>query len=56
MYHQELVEHGSRWKTEEDQLPLLEMYTVAILSYAEATPSLSPECEQAPFVLDKLGL
>ncbi|KAL2098779.1 hypothetical protein ACEWY4_005259 [Coilia grayii] len=53
---QVLVEHGSRWKTEEDRLPLLEMYTVAILSYAEATPSLSPECEQAPFVLEKLGL
>ncbi|XP_048083782.1 zinc finger protein 292a [Alosa alosa] len=53
---QVLVEHGSRWKTEEDPLPLLEMYTVAILSYAEATPSLSPECEQAPLVLDKLGL
>ncbi|XP_063040174.1 zinc finger protein 292a [Engraulis encrasicolus] len=53
---QVLVEHGSRWKTEEDRLPLLEMYTVAILSYAEATPSLSPECEQSSLVLEKLGL
>lgn len=56
VHHQVLVEHGSRWKTEEDRLPLLEMYTVAILSYAEATPSLSPECEQSSLVLEKLGL
>uniref|UniRef100_A0AAY4ATA6 C2H2-type domain-containing protein n=1 Tax=Denticeps clupeoides TaxID=299321 RepID=A0AAY4ATA6_9TELE len=53
---QVLLEHGGRWKTEENPLPLLEMYSVAILSYAEATPSLSPECQQVPLVLDKLGL
>uniref|UniRef100_A0A4W4F5B1 Zinc finger protein 292a n=1 Tax=Electrophorus electricus TaxID=8005 RepID=A0A4W4F5B1_ELEEL len=51
-----LVEHGGQWKSEEDPLPLLEMYTVAILCFAEATPSLVPECEHVTVVLEKLAL
>ncbi|XP_076834337.1 zinc finger protein 292a [Brachyhypopomus gauderio] len=51
-----LVEHGGQWKSEEDPLPLLEMYTVAILCFAEATPSLFPECEHVTVVLEKLTL
>ncbi|XP_062863840.1 zinc finger protein 292a [Trichomycterus rosablanca] len=51
-----LVEHGGQWKSEEDPLPLLEMYTVAILCFAEATPSLLPECEHVTVVLEKLAL
>ncbi|CAB1330651.1 unnamed protein product [Coregonus sp. 'balchen'] len=43
-----LVEHAGRWKTEEEPLPLLEVYTVAILSYAKATSCLSSECENVP--------
>ncbi|XP_053489078.1 zinc finger protein 292a [Ictalurus furcatus] len=51
-----LVEHGGQWKSEEDPLPLLEMYTVAILCFAEATPFLFPECEHVTVVLEKLAL
>ncbi|KAI5102516.1 zinc finger protein 292a, partial [Silurus meridionalis] len=51
-----LVEHGGQWKSEEDPLPLLEMYTVAILCFAEATPFLFPECEHVMVVLEKLAL
>ncbi|XP_072545344.1 zinc finger protein 292a [Salminus brasiliensis] len=51
-----LVEYGGQWKSEEDPLPLLEMYTVAILCFAEATPSLFPECEHVTVVLEKLAL
>ncbi|KAI4905466.1 hypothetical protein NFI96_028096 [Prochilodus magdalenae] len=51
-----LVEYGGQWKSEEDPLPLLEMYTVAILCFAEATPSLFPECEHVAVVLEKLAL
>uniref|UniRef100_A0A3B1IJD8 Zinc finger protein 292a n=1 Tax=Astyanax mexicanus TaxID=7994 RepID=A0A3B1IJD8_ASTMX len=51
-----LVEYGGQWKPEENPLPLLEMYTVAILCFAEATPSLFPECEHVTVVLEKLAL
>ncbi|KAM9466614.1 zinc finger protein 292a [Clarias gariepinus] len=51
-----LVEHGGQWKSEEDPLPLLEMYTVAILCFAEATPFLYSECEHVTVVLEKLAL
>ncbi|KAL0969553.1 hypothetical protein UPYG_G00229030 [Umbra pygmaea] len=53
---QVLVEHASRWKAEEDPVPLLEAYTVAILSYAKATTCLSSECENVPRVLENLAL
>ncbi|XP_030639344.1 zinc finger protein 292a [Chanos chanos] len=53
---QVLVEHGGQWKPEEDPFPVLEMYTVAILNYAEALPSLSAECEHVSVVLEKLAL
>ncbi|XP_020356456.1 zinc finger protein 292 [Oncorhynchus kisutch] len=51
-----LVEHAGRWKTEEEPLPLLEAYTVAILSYAKATYCLSSECENVPLVLENLAM
>lgn len=51
-----LVEHASRWKTDEDPLPLLEVYTVAILSFAKAASCLSSECENVPLLLEKLSL
>ncbi|CAJ1073502.1 zinc finger protein 292a [Xyrichtys novacula] len=53
---QVLVEHASRWKTDEDPLPLLEVYTVAILSFAKAASCLSSECENVPLLLEKLAL
>ncbi|XP_039993255.1 zinc finger protein 292a isoform X2 [Xiphias gladius] len=53
---QVLVEHAGRWKTDEDPLPLLEVYTVAILSFAKAASSLSSECENVPLLLEKLAL
>ncbi|KAJ3612740.1 hypothetical protein NHX12_018998, partial [Muraenolepis orangiensis] len=51
-----LVENAGRWKTDEDPLPLLEVYTVAILSFAKATSCLSSECENVPLLLEKLEL
>lgn len=53
---QVLVEHAGRWKTDEDPLPLLEVYTVAILSFAKAASCLSAECENVPLLLEKLAL
>ncbi|XP_008307319.1 zinc finger protein 292a [Cynoglossus semilaevis] len=53
---QVLVEHAGRWKTDEDPLPLLEVYTVAILNFAKAASCLSPECENVPLLLEKLAL
>ncbi|KAF3701150.1 Zinc finger protein 292 [Channa argus] len=53
---QVLVEHVGRWKTDEDPLPLLEVYTVAILSFAKAASCLSSECENVPLLLEKLAL
>ncbi|XP_061650855.1 zinc finger protein 292a [Phyllopteryx taeniolatus] len=53
---QALVDYASRWKTDEDPLPLLEVYTVAVLSFANATSCLSSECENVPLLLEKLTL
>ncbi|XP_034015929.1 zinc finger protein 292a [Thalassophryne amazonica] len=53
---QVLLEHAGRWKTDEDPLPLLEVYTVAILSFARASSCLSSECENVPLLLEKLAL
>uniref|UniRef100_A0A3Q1F2C9 Zinc finger protein 292a n=1 Tax=Acanthochromis polyacanthus TaxID=80966 RepID=A0A3Q1F2C9_9TELE len=53
---QVLVEHAGRWKTDENPLPLLEVYTLAILSFAKATSCLSSECENVPLLLEKLAL
>ncbi|XP_052000860.1 zinc finger protein 292a [Xyrauchen texanus] len=52
---QVLMNHGSQWKPDEDPVPLLAMYTVAIVCYAEARPFLCPECEHVTEVLDKLS-
>uniref|UniRef100_A0A3P9M7D9 Zinc finger protein 292 n=1 Tax=Oryzias latipes TaxID=8090 RepID=A0A3P9M7D9_ORYLA len=53
---QVLVEHAGRWKTDEDPLPLLEVYTIAILSFAKASSCLSSACENVPLLLEKLAL
>ncbi|XP_049595340.1 zinc finger protein 292a [Syngnathus scovelli] len=53
---QALVDYAGRWKTDEDPLPLLEVYTVAILSFANAASCLSSECENVPLLLEKLTL
>lgn len=55
-FSQVLVEHAGRWKTDEDPLPLLEVYTVAILSFAKAASCLSSDCENVPLLLEKLSL
>ncbi|KAL0967303.1 hypothetical protein UPYG_G00250510 [Umbra pygmaea] len=53
---QTLVEYAGRWRIEEDPLPLVEVYKVALLSYAQAFPRLSSQCENAPLVLERLSL
>ncbi|KAJ7403713.1 zinc finger protein 292 [Willisornis vidua] len=51
-----LLEYAEKWKTSEDPLPLLEVYTVAIRSYVKARPYLTSECENVAFVLERLAL
>ncbi|XP_078145878.1 zinc finger protein 292b isoform X2 [Centroberyx gerrardi] len=51
-----LLEYAGRWRIEEDPLPLVEVYMVALLSYAQASPYLSPQCENVPLVLERLSL
>ncbi|XP_006133387.2 zinc finger protein 292 isoform X1 [Pelodiscus sinensis] len=53
---QTLLEYAEKWKTSEDPLPLLEVYTVAIRSYVKARPYLTSECEKVAFVLERLAL
>ncbi|XP_061113450.1 zinc finger protein 292-like [Conger conger] len=53
---QVLVEFAAQWKVDVDPWPLLEVNTEAILSYAEATPYLSSECENVSLILERLTL
>ncbi|KAM9004125.1 zinc finger protein 292 [Sarcophilus harrisii] len=53
---QTLLEYAEKWKASEDPLPLLEVYTVAIQSYAKARPYLTSECENVALVLERLAL
>ncbi|XP_004580461.2 zinc finger protein 292 isoform X1 [Ochotona princeps] len=53
---QTLLEYAEKWKTSEDPLPLLEVYTVAIQSYVKARPYLTSECENVALVLERLAL
>ncbi|XP_035312633.1 zinc finger protein 292 isoform X1 [Cricetulus griseus] len=53
---QTLLEYAEKWKTSEDPLPLLEVYTVAIQSYVKARPYLTSECESVALVLERLAL
>uniref|UniRef100_A0A3B3YJN2 C2H2-type domain-containing protein n=1 Tax=Poecilia mexicana TaxID=48701 RepID=A0A3B3YJN2_9TELE len=51
-----LLEFVGRWKTEEEPLPLVQVYMVALLSFAKASAYLSLQCESVPLVFahDKL--
>ncbi|XP_040919975.1 zinc finger protein 292b [Toxotes jaculatrix] len=51
-----LLEYAGRWKTEEEPLPLVEVYIVALLSYAQASPYLCLQCENVPLVVERLSL
>ncbi|XP_036398095.1 zinc finger protein 292-like [Megalops cyprinoides] len=53
---QVLVEFAGQWKIDVHPLPLLEVYTEAILSYASAAPYLCSECESVPLLLERLSL
>ncbi|XP_006902089.1 PREDICTED: zinc finger protein 292 [Elephantulus edwardii] len=53
---QTLLEYAEKWKTSDDPLPLLEVYTVAIQSYVKARPHLTSECENVALVLERLAL
>uniref|UniRef100_A0AAR2ISY8 Uncharacterized protein n=1 Tax=Pygocentrus nattereri TaxID=42514 RepID=A0AAR2ISY8_PYGNA len=46
----------SPWRCDEDPAPVLEGYTVALLSFARASTHLSPQCENVPDLLEKLSL
>ncbi|XP_034017558.1 zinc finger protein 292b [Thalassophryne amazonica] len=51
-----LVEYAGRWKVDEEPLALVEVYTVALQSYAQASPYLSLQCENVPLVVERLSL
>ncbi|XP_070843221.1 zinc finger protein 292b [Chaetodon trifascialis] len=51
-----LLEYAGRWRIEEEPLPLVEVYIVALLSYAQASPYLSLQCENVPLVVERLSL
>ncbi|KAM9840189.1 zinc finger protein 292b [Aulostomus maculatus] len=51
-----LLEYVGRWRTEEEPLPLVEVYMAALLSYAQASPYLSLQCENVPLVVERLSL
>ncbi|XP_023266126.1 zinc finger protein 292 [Seriola lalandi dorsalis] len=51
-----LLEYAGRWKIEEEPLPLVQVYIVALLSYAQASPYLSLQCENVPLVVERLSL
>lgn len=53
---QTLLEYAGRWRIEDEPLPLVEVYIVALLSYAQASPYLSLQCENVPLVLERLSL
>uniref|UniRef100_A0A8C7YN80 Zinc finger protein 292b n=1 Tax=Oryzias sinensis TaxID=183150 RepID=A0A8C7YN80_9TELE len=47
---QTLLEFAGRWRIEEEPLPLLQVYMVGLLSYAQASPFLCLDCENVPLV------
>ncbi|XP_039637389.1 zinc finger protein 292b isoform X2 [Perca fluviatilis] len=51
-----LLEYAGRWRMEEEPLVLVEVYTVALLSYARAFPYLSMQCENVSIVVERLSL
>ncbi|TNN39619.1 Zinc finger protein 292 [Liparis tanakae] len=51
-----LLEYAGRWRIEAEPLALVEVYIVALLSYAQASPSLSLQCENVPLVVERLSL
>ncbi|XP_056150190.1 zinc finger protein 292b [Lampris incognitus] len=51
-----LLEYAGSWKVEDDPLPLVEVYSVSLLSYAQASPYLCPQCENVPIVVERLSL
>ncbi|XP_034965326.2 zinc finger protein 292 [Zootoca vivipara] len=53
---QTLLEYAENWKTSEDPLPLLEVYTEAIHSYVKVRSYLTSECENVALVLERLAL
>ncbi|KAI4802529.1 hypothetical protein KUCAC02_020362 [Chaenocephalus aceratus] len=51
-----LLECAGRWRIQEEPLALVEVYIVALHSYAQASPYLSLECGNVPLVVEKLSL
>uniref|UniRef100_A0A3P9I0S2 Zinc finger protein 292 n=1 Tax=Oryzias latipes TaxID=8090 RepID=A0A3P9I0S2_ORYLA len=51
-----LLEFAGRWRIEEEPLPLLQVYMVGLLSYAQASPFLCLDCENVPLVVERLSL
>ncbi|XP_063078835.1 zinc finger protein 292b [Engraulis encrasicolus] len=53
---QTLVEYAGRWRIEENPLPVVEVYSAALLSYSRASAFLSTQCENVYLVPERLSL
>lgn len=53
---QTVVEYAGHWRIEENPLPLVDVYSVALLSYAHASTFLSTQCENVSLVPERLSL
>ncbi|XP_041831733.1 zinc finger protein 292b [Melanotaenia boesemani] len=51
-----LLEFAGCWRIDEEPLPLVQVYIIALLSYAQASPYLSLQCENVPLVIERLSL
>ncbi|CAG5950309.1 unnamed protein product [Menidia menidia] len=51
-----LLECAGCWRIEEEPLPVVQVYIVALLSYARASPYLSPQCDSVSLVAERLSL
>ncbi|CAM9197061.1 unnamed protein product, partial [Lampetra planeri] len=51
-----LVEYAGRWQLDDDPLPLVEVYMISLLSYAQASTHLSLQCENVCLVVERLSL
>ncbi|KAM9704678.1 zinc finger protein 292b [Menidia menidia] len=51
-----LLECAGCWRIEEEPWPVVQVYIVALLSYARASPYLSPQCDSVSLVAERLSL
>ncbi|XP_055005346.1 zinc finger protein 292b [Boleophthalmus pectinirostris] len=51
-----LLEYAGHWQIEDEPLPVVQVYMVALQSYAETSAYLSVECDNVQLVVERLAL